>query len=487
MDFSALIDSIQTTLGENLPGILGALAVLVLGWIVALLVRAGVRKSLGMVGVNEKIKSSTGNELDVEGWLAKGAFYLILLLALIGFFNVLNLITVSGPLQSLVDEVFAYAPRLAAAALLALVAWVLAAVLRKLTVKALSMTKLDEKISAEAGMRPISESLGNVLYWLVILLFLPGILSTLGLQGLLSPTQGMVDDILAMVPNIFAAVVIALVGWFVARLLRDLVTNLLAATGADTLGERAGLRETMPLSKLVGLLVYIFVIVPALIAALDALKIEAISAPASMMLGTFLDAIPNLVAATLIIAVAYFVARFVAGLATNLLSGVGFDELPAKVGIAGVFPGEMTASKLVGKLIMFFALLFATVEAANRLGFVQVSELVDTFIQFGSQVLLGAVIIVIGLWIANLAHKAISGAGGANAPFFAGLVRWAILGLVFAMGLRAMGIADDIVNLAFALTLGAVAVAVALAFGLGGREAAGKQMDHWLSRMRGER
>jgi hypothetical protein len=55
---------------------------------------------------------------------------------------------------------------------------------------------------------------------------------------------------------------------------------------------------------------------------------------------------------------------------------------------------------------------------------------------------------------------------------------------VLAMGLRAMGIADDIVNLAFGLTLGAVAVAVALSFGLGGREAAGKLMEHWLSRWR---
>jgi hypothetical protein len=49
-----------------------------------------------------------------------------------------------------------------------------------------------------------------------------------------------------------------------------------------------------------------------------------------------------------------------------------------------------------------------------------------------------------------------------------------------------MGIADDIVNLAFGLTLGAVAVAVALSFGLGGREAAGKLMDHWLSKFRRE-
>jgi hypothetical protein len=62
----------------------------------------------------------------------------------------------------------------------------------------------------------------------------------------------------------------------------------------------------------------------------------------------------------------------------------------------------------------------------------------------------------------------------------------AILGLVIAMGLRAMGIADDIVNLAFALTFGAVAVAVALSFGLGGREAAGRQMEYWLAKLRKE-
>jgi hypothetical protein len=64
------------------------------------------------------------------------------------------------------------------------------------------------------------------------------------------------------------------------------------------------------------------------------------------------------------------------------------------------------------------------------------------------------------------------------------VARFAILGLVIAMGLRAMGIANEIVQLAFGLTLGAIAVAVALAFGLGGREAAGKLLDHWLAKLR---
>ena len=486
MDLSTMLQSMQTTLGDNLPSILGALAFLVVGWFVALIVRAIVRRGLGYINTNKHIESATGNKLDVERWVGTGAYYVILLMALIGFFNVLDLHLVSAPLQGLVDQVFSYAPKAAAAALLILVAWLLATVLRKLATKALSSTTLDEKLSDDAGMKPISQSLGNVLYWLVILLFLPAVLGAMELEGLLAPIQGMVDSIVGIFPNVIAAALLGLVGWFVAKLLRDLVTNLLQATGIDGWGKRAGLREKMPLSKLIGLVVYIFVFVPALIAALDALKIEAISAPATSMLGQFMDAIPNILAAAIILSIAWFVASFIANLLTNMLGGVGFDDVPGKLGLGGLFRGNLTASGLVGKIVVFFAMVFATVAAANKLGFGQVSELVATFIEFGGQVLLGAVIIAIGLWIGNLAYAAISGFSTANSRFFAGLARFAILGLVFAMGLRAMGIADDIVNMAFTLTLGAIAVAVALSFGLGGREAAGKQMEHWLGRMRGD-
>ena len=187
MDLTTLLQSMQSTLGENLPSILGALAILILGWIVAILVRAGLRRSLGFVRLNDRVRSATDKGIDLERGISKGGYYVILLLALIGFFNALNLYLVSGPLQSLVDQVFEYAPRLAAGALLIVVAWVIAMILRKLATKGLAATKIDDKISKEAGMRPVSESLGNVLYWLVILLFLPGILGALGLEGLLQP------------------------------------------------------------------------------------------------------------------------------------------------------------------------------------------------------------------------------------------------------------------------------------------------------------
>ena len=163
---------------------------------------------------------------------------------------------------------------------------------------------------------------------------------------------------------------------------------------------------------------------------------------------------------------------------------MGFDTVPGKLGLEKVFSGDLKPSALVGMVIMFFAMLFATVEAANQLDFNQVGVVVTTFIRFGADVLLGAIILVVGFWLAGLVYGVISRGKSEHAAGLAKLARLAIIGLVIAMGLRAMGIADDIVNLAFALTFGAIAVAVALSFGLGGREAAGKQMEHWLSRLR---
>ncbi len=484
MDLSTMVQSLQSTLGALLPRLLGALGILLVGWLVAVIIRAGLRKALGFFKVNERVRATSGTEVDLEAGVAKGAYYVILGLVLLAFFNALSLELVSGPLQALLTELFAFAPRLVAAVALLIVAWIIATLVRRIVTRALAGTRLDERLSEPAGMRPMSESLGNVLYWLVILLFLPAILGALELQGLLRPVQTMIDKLLGMLPNVFAGLILGLVGWFVARIVRDLTSNLLAATGVDRISERTGLRGAIAPSRLVGLLVYVFVLVPALIAALNAMKIEAIAAPATEMLETFMAAIPNVFGAALILLVAYVVSRFVAGLSVSLLSGAGFDRLPEKLGVGQAFQGGATPSKLVGVLIVFFVMLFASVEAAGRLGFSQLSELVSTFIEFGGQVVLGTVIIAVGFWISNLARNTVVRIGGEGAAAIAAVARFAILGIVIAMGLRAMGLADDIVNLAFGLTLGAVAVAFALSFGLGGREAAGRLMEQWLGRLR---
>ena len=483
MNMSALWASLQNNMGNHIPQLLGALAIFVVGWFVAVLVRAAVRKSLGFAGVNQRLGKLTGNGVDVEGAVGLGAFWTVLLLTLVAVFNSLDLAMVSGPFSALLTQIFEFAPRLLAGLVLALVAWLVATIVRTVTQKLLDKTSLDEKLSEHADMAPIGQSLAGALFWLVILLFLPNILNALEMRGLLDPLNEMLTKTLGMLPQVVAAVVIGGIGWIVATVLRNLVTNLSRTAGVDNIGTKAGLADTVKISGVLGLLVFVAVFLPSLIAALDALKIEAISKPATDMLSMLMEGVPHVIAAGLILVITWMVASFASKLFASLLATLGFDTLPGRIGMAQAFE-KTSASTFVGNIVMFFAMLFATVEAASQLGFSQVSDVVTQFITFGGDVLLGGAILVIGFWLANVAYTAIDRASGANTQGLAKIARFAILALVLAMGLRAMGIADDIVNLAFGLTLGAIAVAVALSFGLGGREAAGKLMDHWLSKFR---
>lgn len=489
MELSTIMDSqfmisLQSTLGTHVPAILGAIAILLVGWFVAAVVRAGVRKTTALLKVNERISESTGEKLDVEKGAAVGAFWLIILITVIGVFNTLNLELVSAPFNQLLSQVLGYLPRILAGVVLIVLAWILAVLFRALVTRALAATSWDQKLATETGALPLSKSIGNVLFWLTILLFVPAILGALALEGLLGPVQGMIDKALGIIPNVIAAVVIGFVGWLVAKVLRGLVSNLLAATGVDRIASQIGISNKVQVSRVIGMIVFIFIFVPALIAALEALRIDSISGPATEMLSVILDTIPGLLAAAIILVITWYVAKFGAEIVTRLLNGIGFDTLPQRLGVSQLFKGQRPPSALVGTVIVFFAMLFATVEAADQLGFSQVRDLVSAFIVFGADILLGGAIFIVGFWIANLAYQAIARGSGENTSGLAQVARLAILGLVIAMGLRAMGIADDIVNLAFALTLGAVAVAIALAFGLGGREAAGRQMEHWLRKLR---
>lgn len=485
MNFPSFTEALQGAFGSHVPQILGAVVIFIIGWLIAVLARAGTRRLLSLMRLNERITDSTGVKVDTERPVVLGVFWLLLLVTAIAVLNVLDLSTLSGPFATMMTDILGYLPHLVAGVVLSLVAWLIASLLRAAVGRALAATALDERLSQHAGMAPISRQGGNVVFWLVLLLFLPAVLGAFRLSGTLAPVQEMLTRGLELLPNIFAAAVIVFVGYLVARVLRGLVTNLLAAAGADAVSEKVGLDASIKLSRLAGTLVFLLVLVPSLIAALEALKIESISGPATLMLGKLLDAVPHILAAAVILLLTWYVARFAAALLAKVLDNAGFDALPERLGLQQVFSGSARPSVLAHWAVMFFAMLFAVVEASDQLGFSQVREVVTTFISFAGEIVLGGLILTVGFWLANLAYRAIDRASGPNTRGLAPIARIAILGIVVAMGLRAMGIANEIVELAFGLSLGAVAVAVALSFGLGGREAAGKLMEHWLSRWRG--
>jgi Conserved TM helix len=506
--------------GTFLPNVIGALLILIVGWLVAMVVAAVVKGLLGRTDLDNRIARSMGAEgLAVENTIGRVVFWLIMLFVLVAFFQALNLAIVSEPLNQLLTQVTAFLPRLVSAAVLLLVAWVVATVLKRLVTGVLGGIGIDRRLgnmvdqdqrspqastaaaepSAQPGERreampggvSLSQTLGEVVYWLVFLLFLPAILSTLALEGILEPVQTMLNQVLGFVPNLFAAALILLIGWFVARIVQRIVTGLLAAVGVDRLGDRVGLSQVMggqTLSGLLGLVVYVFILLPVLISALDALRIEAISRPATNMLNTILTAIPNIFAAAVVLLIAYVVGRLVSGLVSNLLAGIGFNTLPARLGLGGgsATVGERTPSDLVGALIMVAIMLFATIEAVRLLGFGVLADLLAEFTTLFGQIIMGLIIFGVGLYFANLAYRIVRESDVARGELLPQAARIAIIALSAAMALRQMGLANEIVSLAFGLVLGAVAVAVAIAFGLGGREIAARELQGWVQSARSQ-
>ncbi|HAV4301625.1 TPA: mechanosensitive ion channel [Acinetobacter baumannii] len=461
--------------------ILAAIVILLVGWIIALLVAAGVKKLLQKVNTNAKLSSATGRTPNIEGLISKVVFWFILILAVVAALNVLNISGVSGPFSNMVNQVLVYIPNIIAAVVVGFIGWIVARLVRAGVTNVLSRTQLDDKLSSEVGVGGISQNIGEILYWLVLLLFLPIVLSILGLTGLLIPVQNMVNDAVAFLPNIFIAGVIVFVGYILAKIVRGIVEGLINSLGVQSQAEKIGLFKNSNVGKFLGSFVFAIIIITTLIVAFEALGIETISQPATAMLNEILQAIPNIIAAGLILLVAYIVSRFVGRLVAELIAGTGVDEIPAKLDVQR-FLGQTKVSNAVGWLIVFFTMLFAVSEAADRLGFDQISGLIAMFIHFGANILLGAVILVIGFWLANVVANVVQRGEYNSSRWLGSLVRVLIIGLVLALGLRAMGIADSIVNLAFGLTLGAVAVAFALAFGLGGRQPAERLLSDLLDK-----
>jgi hypothetical protein len=413
-------------LGSTILNLLIALLILVIGYIVARILGSVTRRLLKRTDLDNRLAKSMSEpdkprEFHIENIIASVVFWIIMLFVLVAFFERLNLTLIASPIEAFLNRFSTeFLPRLVAAGLLLFIAWLTAMALRFLVVRGGALLKIDERLTNYAALKEeeqvsFTETLGTAIYWFTILLFLPSVLSALGIQQIAVPIQSVFVQIFEYIPNLLAAGVIVLVGWFIARVVRQVVEGLLKSIGTDKVGERVGLSETRSLSEIVGLIVYIFIFVVALIAALDALAIPAITIPATQMLSTFINVIPNLIGAALILIVAYYIGRLIANLIRDLLSGIGLDTVPEKLGVT--WSGTTTLSQWVGYLILLAVMLFATVSAAEMLGSEALTEILNVFIAFFWKVVLAVIIFGIGLYFANLSYGAVMKTGVNQANF----------------------------------------------------------------------
>jgi hypothetical protein len=299
--------------------------------------------------------------------------------------------------------------------------------------------------------------------------------------NIIEPFQDFFSTLIGFLPTLIVVLVLLLIAWILAKVLRTGTRKLLRATGIDKrLGKGGDPADPgqFPVAQGTGTAVFWIVWVLFILAILQVLGVQGLFDSIVVAFQKIFAAVPNIIAALLVLGVFYLVGRLLARLVTKALTSIHFDELPVRLGLAKEAPtGAGSASNVVGYIVMVFIMLFAILMAADLLGFAAVNELIAVLTQFLGLVLLGAVIIGVGILVANFVANILRSAGRTGAMI--SLVRIAIILLSVLLGIRAMGFANDIVLLGFGLALGAAAIAAAIAFGLGGRQVAGELLARW--------
>ncbi|WP_257007860.1 mechanosensitive ion channel [Brachybacterium alimentarium] len=341
-------------------------------------------------------------------------------------------------------------------------------------------------------------SIGTIASMIIWLLGLIMILGVFQLSGVLTPVVTMLEQALGFLPNIVGALFVFIIGLTIAKIVRALITTALntvdfgkllgtaqsgfekatggvtssgqpatAAAGDAPAPAQAPARPASKVPEILGSVVFALIMIVVSIAALQILGIASISDPASSMLTAVFTAIPNIVAAVVLVGIGVLIARFVSGLFRPILESSGIDGWLIK---QDILPHGSTATPTVLRIVEIAVVLFFAVMGAQVLGFPQITAFLSEILALGGSVLFGGAIIAAGFFIAMIVGKILSGTVST-------VVRWAIIILFTAMGLQSMGVADSIIEMAFgALVIGGAAAAV-LAFGLGGRDAAARQLE----------
>ena len=394
-------------------------------------------------------------------------------------------------------QVTYWAPKVLIAILILVATWIVARAVKWAIQKAIDRTPaLRRHMTGKPG-ETVGHQLGTIAKLIIWLVGIMAALQFLGIGQILAPINALTLDIFNFLPRLIGAGLIFFVGLIVARIVRQLVETVLVATNVDGLLARIGIGSSegtvrsdpsavpegaapgatrASLARAAGVLVYALIIIPVAIAALQVLGIEAISGPAIAMLDQILAAIPRVLAAALWIGIAFIAARFLKTIIEAILPPTGFDQALLST---GVLPPNTKPSRIVANIAMIGIILAASIEAAKQLGGGTIAVFLAQVTELGGKVIFGTLIIVVGIFLARIVANLV-GSGTGEGGYAQALVRYAIIALFTAIGLTFMGLADQIVMLAFGLILGSAAVATALAFGLGGRDAAAHVLERWV-------
>ncbi len=213
---------------------------------------------------------------------------------------------------------------------------------------------------------------------------------------------------------------------------------------------------------------------------------DAVLVAGSEALSNFLGFLPQLVGAILVLVIGWIIAGLLARLIEGVLKRIGFERAAESTGIARFVQragSDWTVSKVVAEIVKWFIRLVALQAAASILGMEQVSEIINSILLWLPNLVVALAIIVIGALIARFVAGIVRGAtsemGFGNPDLIANIAQYAIIVFAVIAAVDQLGIAETVVNTLFTGLVAAVALALGLAFGLGGQQTAGRITQGW--------
>lgn len=375
----------------------------------------------------------------------------------------------------------------------------LAAALASFIVKRLcKLLRLDAKLGkwgAEGGKESSAlKFIGKLTFLIVFLLFLPATLDALGLESVSGSITDFIGVFVSYLPNIIAALILVVIGIFVGQILSQIISGLLSKTKLDSWcekftsgnkkggnedeassdGEETQSSENVKLSAIVGKIVYAFVLLVAIVEALTVLDISAISEPAFEIISAVFGIIPELILAVIIFALGVFLSGILAGLVENLLRGIRFDAMVNKA--VPAIKRKVSITRVIAVIIRAVIILFVSAEAIEILGFEVMSGIASGIISYIPMIIKAVIIALVAFFGAGIIDGFMSKNFNAPKPVRT-VIRILIYSVAAFMILNQLEFATVIVNYAFIISLSALAVAFAVAFGIGGRDFAKKALD----------
>jgi len=206
--------------------------------------------------------------------------------------------------------------------------------------------------------------------------------------------------------------------------------------------------------------------------------------PIRQMLTRIMAYLPILLGALIILIVGWIVAKSIRRIVDWLLKVTRFDTLADKAGISEILrKGDLkiSASHVVSGLVYWLIIIMVLVMAVDALGLPKGSDILASLFAYVPKVIAALLVLVVAMFLASFVSGIVQiAAGNAKLPkpeLLAGISRWAIIIFALTISLAQLGIAPLLVTATFNIILGGVCLALALAFGLGGKDAAARYLE----------